>query len=523
MEPLDPRRDPARIGDFTLLKRLGSGGMGRVYLGRRADGQRAAVKVVHEHLLDSHPSFRTRFRREMEAIGRVGGFWTPPMLGSDADARRPWYATAYVDAPTLHDVVCGEGVLDLSGSVALGRSLAKALTVVHAVDLVHRDLKPSNVLMASDRPRVIDFGIALDLDGGPRLTRTGTAFGTIGYLSPEQMHGRPATPASDVFALGALLVFATSRHLPFPGETEAAVDRRMDTPPDLTGVPGPLHSVVRWCLAVDPGMRPSAAELRTVFDGIAPTPSLDGAAAATPPEVPRPTRVETAPELARGAVEGMPSGAPEQKDAGPVPPGRPPAAPLDQAGRGVGPVERPKVPGGQDDGGTIVGAAALAGGVTGAQLYWVAGLPWWGAAVLGFIVFGATVVLMDLAASATDDFLGGAVIVPALLGTGLAGVVSWQRTTYPWWAVGIMAIGWGLVVFLLLAGFVGIVGESRDEPVVAAAGAIAIVSTLLLGSLLIWVVDVAVWQSALLSAIAFLVFAPLLSRIAGGTGRRVQR
>jgi serine/threonine protein kinase len=189
VEPLDPKRDPTRIGPFVLLGRLGAGGMGRVYLGRSPGGREVAVKVIHQHLLDGDSTFRSRFRHEVEAAKRVGGFYTAAIVESDADGDPPWYASAYIDAPTLHDLMVRDGPLRAHRARALGAGLAEALQAIHAAGLVHRDLKPSNVLMASDGPRVIDFGIVRLADAGTALTGTGMRLGTIGYLSPEQLHG----------------------------------------------------------------------------------------------------------------------------------------------------------------------------------------------------------------------------------------------------------------------------------------------------------------------------------------------
>ena len=291
MQALEPG-DPRRIGRFTLEGRLGAGGMGRVYLGRSASGRWVAVKCVHRHLLDDDPTFRDRFRREVAAARAVGGFWTPAIVDSDADAEQPWYASAYVDAPTLHDVVRRHGLLGLPAAAALGAGLAEALAAIHAAGLVHRDLKPSNVLMADDGPRVIDFGIVRAAQDGTALTGTGVRLLSLGYSPPEQMRGQAVTAASDVFALGVVLVFATTGRLPYPGATEVAVDRRMDAPPDLDGVPGPLIDVLRRCLAVDPAARPSVADLLAAFNRLVELDTQPVAPARRPGPPPRPTRLD---------------------------------------------------------------------------------------------------------------------------------------------------------------------------------------------------------------------------------------
>ncbi|WP_229857413.1 serine/threonine-protein kinase, partial [Streptomyces anandii] len=163
MQPLEVD-EPTAVGPYRLLGRLGSGGMGRVYLGRSAGGRTVAVKIVHPHFaLDEE--FRARFRREVEAARRVGGAWTAPVLDADPGAPVPWVATAYAAGPSLAAAVTDAGPLPEHSVRALGSGLAEALGAVHELGLVHRDVKPSNVLLTLDGPLLIDFGIARATDG----------------------------------------------------------------------------------------------------------------------------------------------------------------------------------------------------------------------------------------------------------------------------------------------------------------------------------------------------------------------
>jgi hypothetical protein len=239
--------------------------MGQVFRGQSRGGRAVAVKVVHRHLLDRDPSFRSRFRREIEATKRVGGFYTAAVVDGDADADSPWYASAYIDAPTLADVVHTQGPLSEERALAVAVGLVEALQAIHDTGLVHRDLKPSNVLMCDDGPRVIDFGIVRveNPDGAPlTATATGNIIGTVGYLSPEQLDGKPPGPASDVFALGALLVYATTGRLPFPGGTDAVVIvRTLTGEPAIDAVPAMLRNTIRRCLAKVPDNRPTVPML----------------------------------------------------------------------------------------------------------------------------------------------------------------------------------------------------------------------------------------------------------------------
>ncbi len=228
MRPLEAG-EPTVIGPYRLLGRLGSGGMGRVYLGRSGGGRTVAVKIVHPHFaLDEE--FRARFRREVEAARRVGGAWTAPVLDADPDAPVPWVATGYAAGPTLTEAVREGAPLPAHSVRVLGAGLAEALAHVHSLGLVHRDVKPSNVLLTLDGPRLIDFGIARATDGTASLTATGASVGSPGYMAPEQILGKPVTGAADVFSLGAVLVYAaTGQGRPSPANRRPRCSTRSST------------------------------------------------------------------------------------------------------------------------------------------------------------------------------------------------------------------------------------------------------------------------------------------------------
>ncbi|GAA3042887.1 serine/threonine-protein kinase [Actinokineospora globicatena] len=252
--------DPRRVGDYALLGRLGRGAMGTVYLARSPGGRLVAVKVARGELAQD-PEFRLRFRQEIEMARAVGGFWTAAVVGADPDADRPWLATEYVPGPTLTEAVRAGGPLPEPALRALLAGLAEALAAIHTAGLVHRDLKPSNVLLAEDGPRVIDFGIAKAVRS-VGVTATGVLFGTPGYLSPEQISGGVVGPPSDVFALGAVLVYAATGTGPFGnGEVASLLYRAVHTGPDLDGVPGELRPVVSRCLNSRAEARPTPADL----------------------------------------------------------------------------------------------------------------------------------------------------------------------------------------------------------------------------------------------------------------------
>jgi serine/threonine protein kinase len=267
-EPLR-RWDPEQIGGYTLIGRLGAGAMGQVYLGLSAAGRLVAVKTIKIELAEE-PDFRTRFAQEVAAARRVSGAFTAAVVAADPEADVPWLATAYVPAPSLSTLVRTCGPLPVPAVRWLGAGCAEALESIHSAGLVHRDLKPSNVLVSPDGPRVIDFGVARAAER-IQLTVTRGAVGTPAYMAPEQARDtRQATVASDVFSLGATMLFAATGHAPYQGETVMDLLVRLATePPDLAGLPPELADIVQPCLERDPRKRPtSAAVLAHLAPGI---------------------------------------------------------------------------------------------------------------------------------------------------------------------------------------------------------------------------------------------------------------
>ncbi|NUU25070.1 MAG: serine/threonine protein kinase, partial [Streptomycetaceae bacterium] len=255
------RQDPRVVGSYRLLRRLGAGGMGVVYLGTDRHGQKVALKLIRPELANN-PEFRSRFAREVAAAARVRGNRTAPLVDADPEAARPWLATAYVPGPSLQRRVGERGPLTCVELARVGSAVADGLVSVHAAGVVHRDVKPSNILLSPDGPQIIDFGIAY-ADGAGTLTHTGTAVGSPGFLAPEQVRGQPVTPATDVFALGVTLAYAGRGSSPFgSGPVDALLYRVVHEEPDLEGVPGPAVPLISACLAKDPLMRPRAEEVR---------------------------------------------------------------------------------------------------------------------------------------------------------------------------------------------------------------------------------------------------------------------
>ncbi|WP_328506504.1 serine/threonine-protein kinase [Streptomyces sp. NBC_00391] len=356
MEKLGPG-DPQRIGAYRLLARLGSGGMGNVYLARSERGRTVAVKLVRQELAEQE-EFRARFRQEVQAARQVGGYWTAPVLDADTEAAIPWVATGYVAGPSLQAVVGRDhGALPERSVRILAAGLAHALEDIHAAGLIHRDLKPSNVLVTIDGPRVIDFGIARALetvtDGG--LTRTGALVGSPGFMAPEQVRGDRITPACDVFCLGSVLSYAATGNLPFGAAhsgVHALMFRIAQEEPDLEGLPEGLYDIVRDCLKKDPAARPTLAQILqrtgaedTVFAGRSRDPWLPSALVA---------------QLGRHAVQLLDAEDPEESaGAGAPGAGAPGAAGGSAAAGGRG--------GSAVPGGAAAGAGAGAAGGPGAS------------------------------------------------------------------------------------------------------------------------------------------------------------
>ncbi|MFE2411088.1 PQQ-binding-like beta-propeller repeat protein [Kitasatospora sp. NPDC059408] len=364
MRQLDPA-DPPRIGPYALLGRLGAGGMGVVYLGRSAGGRTVAVKVVRPELAGDQ-GFRARFRREVAAARAASSAFTAPVVDADPDGPVPWLATAFVPGIGLDEAVMLVGPFPEHVLRIVAAGIAEELRAIHAARLTHRDLKPSNVLLALDGPHVIDFGIARAADG-TALTAEGAIFGTPAYMSPEQALGRTAGPASDVFSLGATLVYAASGGRgPFDGGHPLAVLQKVTgEEPDLSAVPGGLRLLIAACLAKEPADRPTPEQVVAAL-------AQGGAGAVAQGPWLHPslvTQIERAAAVLAPSVPPPPAAPPLAPPAAPpfAPPAAPPAAPP-QPEPAPGPTGQPRPSRRKLLLGLAGGAVALAGG--GAALYY---------------------------------------------------------------------------------------------------------------------------------------------------------
>lgn len=326
MDPLHPT-DPLHVGKYRLTARLGTGGMGQVYLARTPSGRKLVIKVIRPEFA-SEEGFRARFAREADAARRIGGFHTAQVVDTDPDADPPWIATAHIPGPTLGQAVREHGPLTPPALHILATGLIEGLDAIHRCGLVHRDLKPGNIILASDGPRIIDFGIARPLDADS-LTTHSAVFGTLPYMSPEQTDSSRVGPASDVFSLGTVLAFAATGVNPFRGATMAATVRKIiSRPPD----PGDLDRMVREliveCWEHVPDRRPTTAQILARFQKI----DLEGS---LPPVPKTSAKLTVEPEVQVqgiprkrdiGVEEGTSSAkAPPDKEAPRVSPPQPPA------------------------------------------------------------------------------------------------------------------------------------------------------------------------------------------------------
>jgi hypothetical protein len=309
-------RTPGKFGPYRVLKRIGEGGMGVVYLAADTEQRPVAVKVLRPAVAGD-PDGRRRLAREVETMRRVRSPFVAAVIDADVACDPPYIVTRYVQGRTLDQVVTTSGPLQGAELAMLARGAASALTAVHAAGVVHRDLKPGNIMLCDGEPVVIDFGIAHSPDS-TRITQTGMFMGTPGYLAPEVIEGKQSGPASDVHSWGATVAFAATGRPPFgTGSFETIFYRIVHGQPDLDGCPRPLLPLVAAALARDPARRPAAAELTEWAAALTPAALaagrvLAGAVPAIAPEaaghaaaVPR-TMAERAAPGGPGGAAGVP-------------------------------------------------------------------------------------------------------------------------------------------------------------------------------------------------------------------------
>lgn len=275
MERLRPG-DPEQIGPWQIVNRLGSGGMGIVYMG--TNGTRAAaIKIVRDFLLED-PTSRARLGREVATLKKVKSGYVAEIVGADVNASPAWIATNYVDGPSLSTLIENEGPLTEYNWFELAIGLMSGLSGVHAAGVIHRDIKPSNILMSATGPRVIDFGISFSSDA-TALTRTGMVAGTPTWFAPEQFQGTKITSAVDNFAAGSTLYFAATGGSPW-GKEDTSVANTMNQiltkEPDLSLLTPNQRTIISQLIDKNPKNRISASDCVGLIEGIKGSAQLAG-------------------------------------------------------------------------------------------------------------------------------------------------------------------------------------------------------------------------------------------------------
>jgi hypothetical protein len=314
------RGDPERVGQYPILRRLSTGGLGQEYLATSPTGREIALRVIAPALADNQ-LVRERLAREIRVAAAVASPYTTRIVDADIGAPEPWIATEYVPGPTMELLIGSRAPVAQPRLLALAAALAEGLRDIHQAGLVHRGLRPANVILGADRPRIANLGVAIS--EREALASVGTFLGAPEYLSPEQAALEEVTASSDVFSLGSLLAFAATGSAPFgAGDLRALLSRILNDDPDLTGVPVEIRPLVASCLAKHPAERPSAAEVRAHVHAVAARDAgLDAiglaafmATIASADQAAAPGRPTAEPLLASPAVAPVAAAAPDDRE-----------------------------------------------------------------------------------------------------------------------------------------------------------------------------------------------------------------
>lgn len=243
------------LGGYRLIRRLGTGGAGTVWLAEDGGGTRVALKVMHPALATSEES-RARLEREVRTVNSVRSPFVAHIIDAEIDASQPFVVSEYVEGPTLAEILSSGPIL-LRGVAALSYHLASTIAAVHHANIIHRDIKPSNIICSSRGPVLLDFGIAMAVDD-QHLTRTGLVSGSAGYTAPELLRGKPATKESDWWAWCATLLSCATGRAPFgKGDVMATMMRVIEGEPDLAGLHPMVSDALGGGLSPNPSVRPS--------------------------------------------------------------------------------------------------------------------------------------------------------------------------------------------------------------------------------------------------------------------------
>ncbi|MFI7059495.1 protein kinase [Kribbella sp. NPDC050124] len=367
-----------RVGPYRLVRRLGQGGMGVVYLAEGAEHQEVALKVLRPHVAHD-PIARARLQREATTLRKVNHPGVAGILDYDLEGDQPYLVTRFVPGRPLDEQVDDRGPLTPSKWLPVAGCLAESLQAIHSAGVIHRDLKPGNVMMFNGRPVLIDFGIAQAADD-LRLTQTGLVIGTPGYLAPELIEGETVSESADWWGWAATVAFAATGRRPFgKGPFEAVLARVHSGHADLDGLDPRLKSLLAAALSPDRRDRPTQDEIMTGLNRYA-----EGRDAFVPREKPTvvvaPPTVQLSPPTAQmtrvmpeeSSGPGEPSPAEVAQLVPPVIPPLSAFAPIrDKLRDAAANRKAAAAAGGAVAGGAVVGGAAggVAGGLAGAPVH----------------------------------------------------------------------------------------------------------------------------------------------------------
>jgi serine/threonine protein kinase len=294
-----------RIGPYRLIRRLGQGGMGVVYLAEGPEHKEVALKVLRPHVAHD-PTARARLQREATTLQKVNHPGVAGILDHDLHSDRPYLVTRFVPGRPMDEQVDERGPLTPQRWLPVAGCLAESLQAIHQVGVVHRDLKPGNVMMFNGKPVMIDFGIAQAADD-LRLTQTGLVIGTPGYLAPELIEGEMVSESADWWGWAATVAYAATGRRPFgKGPFEVVLHRVHSGQADLEGLDPRLKPLLAAALAPDRRDRPTQTEIMAALnryaegrDALIPNPH-------TPTEEPPQTALITPPTAVMTRV--MPEG-----------------------------------------------------------------------------------------------------------------------------------------------------------------------------------------------------------------------
>ncbi|MEU8224368.1 serine/threonine-protein kinase [Kribbella sp. NPDC048915] len=306
-----------RVGPYRLIRRLGQGGMGVVYLAEGPERQEVALKVLRPHVAHD-PIARARLQREATTLQKVNHPGVAGILDHDLEGEQPYLVTRFVPGRPLDEQVDERGPLTPRKWLPLAGCLAESLQAIHEVGVIHRDLKPGNVMMCNGKPVMIDFGIAQAADD-LRLTQTGLVIGTPGYLAPELIEGEMVSESADWWGWAATVAFAATGRRPFgKGPFEAVLARVHSGQADLDGLDPRLKPLLAAALSPNKADRPTQTEimagLSRYAEGRDALPPRESPTVAAVPPTKLVTKLMPAEDAAAAAAV-----AEAQEDTGPTP------------------------------------------------------------------------------------------------------------------------------------------------------------------------------------------------------------